>query len=254
MGWKIALTIITNILAVLGYLFLYWTDKQKLIKYSKWLILATLLISVTIWGTFIRDIKESKSTARDYADTKRNFDEIKTQNKTMSEHIQSLLNVKDSLTTRLNEIDNSNQKLTGLLEPFINRARLEYPGWSDQEALQKLASGISKIQPKLVYLGQTTPQRDSISNLFHTVYVFRSNPTTGLTDVQIKIRFDRVFISVIERKSGAFVEEQGTQITPDPDSKGFYYITAYLKEGNDINIEVISKEPLRILSMSLSPQ
>jgi len=177
-------------------------------------------------GDFVRETKESKSKAREFASLQSDFSEIKTQYETIS-----------------------NQ-----LEPFITRARSEYPGWSDQEALQKLALEISKMQPKLVFLGHTEPRRDSISNLFHTTYVFRSEPATGLRDVQIRIRFDRRFVTITERKSGAFVEEQGTRITIDPDSTGFYYITGYLKEGNDINIEVISKEPLKISSSSLSPQ
>ncbi len=205
-------------------------------------------------GDFVHETKESKSKARKFASLQSDFSEIKTQYETIVNQYESLLGVNDSLKTKLAEIESGNQKLTALLEPFITRARSEYPGWSDQEALQKLASEISKMQPKLVFLDHTEPRRDSISNLFHTIYVFRSEPATGLRDVQIRIRFDRRFVTITERKSGAFVEEQGTRITIDPDSTGFYYITGYLKEGNDINIEVISKEPLKILSRSLSPQ
>jgi hypothetical protein len=208
MFWKIALTIITNILAVLGYLFLYWSDKQKLKKYKIWLLTGLILTTATIWGNFVREI----------------------------------------------EVETSNRRLTELLEPFTDRARLEYPGWSDQEALQKLASEISKMQPKLVFWDHTEPLRDSISNLFHTIYVFRSEPATGLRDVQVRIRFDRAFVTITERKSGAFVEEQGTRITIDPDYTGFHYITGYLKEGNDINIEVVSEEALKIVSKILLPQ
>ena len=252
MFWKIALTIITNILAVLGYLFLYWSDKQKLKRYKKLLLAGIILTSVTIWGNLVREIKESESKAREFAVIKSNFNEIKTQNESTGEQIQLLLGVNDSLKTKLAEIENGNQKLTVLLEPFITRARSEYPGWSDQEALQRLASEISKMQPKLIFLGQTEPRRDSVSNLFHTVYGFRSEPTTGLRDVKIRIRFDGRFVTINGGKRGDIVEGGGSMII-DPDSTGFYYTTRYLREGNDIEIKVISKNILNILSMSLSP-
>lgn len=266
MFWTIALTILANILGVLGYLFLYWSDKQKLKRYKGWLFTGMILTTVIIWGDFVREIGESKSKAREFAATDSNFSEIKKQYERISGQYELLRKDRDSLTAkfsdendslraRFSEVETSNRRLTELLEPFINRARLQYPGWGDQEALQKLASEISKkMQPKLVFSGHTEPLRDSISNLFHTIYVFRSEPATGLRDVQIRIRFDRGFVTITERKSGAFVEEQGTRITIDPDSTGFHYITGYLKEGNDINIEVISKEPLRILSRILLPQ
>lgn len=223
---KIVLSILEFIVAVLGYYLLYRSDEKKLKRYRLWLFAGVIMALLITSGDFVRETKESKSKAREFASLQSDFSEIKTQYETIS-----------------------NQ-----LEPFITRARSEYPGWSDQEALQKLALEISKMQPKLVFLGHTEPRRDSISNLFHTTYVFRSEPATGLRDVQIRIRFDRRFVTITERKSGAFVEEQGTRITIDPDSTGFYYITGYLKEGNDINIEVISKEPLKISSSSLSPQ
>ncbi|MCK4224487.1 MAG: hypothetical protein KAX39_04850 [candidate division Zixibacteria bacterium] len=242
------------IVAVLGYYLLYRSDEKKLKRYRLWLFAGVIMALLITSGDFVHETKESKSKARKFASLQSDFSEIKTQYETIVNQYESLLGVNDSLKTKLAEIESGNQKLTALLEPFITRARSEYPGWSDQEALQKLASEISKMQPKLVFLDHTEPRRDSISNLFHTIYVFRSEPATGLRDVQIRIRFDRRFVTITERKSGAFVEEQGTRITIDPDSTGFYYITGYLKEGNDINIEVISKEPLKILSRSLSPQ
>ncbi|MGB8657675.1 MAG: hypothetical protein WCE90_07810 [Candidatus Zixiibacteriota bacterium] len=223
---RIALSILEFIVAVLGYYLLYRSDEKKLKRYKLLLFVGAIVALLIILGNFVRETNESKSKASE----------------------------SDSLKTKLSEIVSSNRKLTELLGPFINRARSEYPGWSDQEALQKLASEISKMQPKLVFLGHTEPRRDSTTNLIHTVYVFRSKPTMGLRDVQVRIRFDRKLVTITERRSGAFVEEQGTQITIDPDSTGFYYFTGYLKEGNDINIEVITKEPLEILSINLSPQ
>ncbi|MGB7063493.1 MAG: hypothetical protein WBF13_14245 [Candidatus Zixiibacteriota bacterium] len=264
MFWRIGLTILANVLGGLGYLFLYLTDKQKLKKYKMWLLAGLILTTVTIWGDFAREIRESKSKAREFAATDSNFSELKRQYETISGQYELLSEERnslaakfsdesDSLKARFSEVENSNRRLTELLEPFVNRARLRFPGWSDQEALQKLASEISKMQPKLVFLGRTEPLRDSISNLFHTIYVFRSQPTGALRDVQIKIRFDGRFVSITGRRTGA-IGIGREQMTPDQDSAGFYYTTGYLHEENDIKIEVISKEPLDTLSMNLSPQ
>jgi len=249
---KIALTISANILAILGYLFLYWSDKQKLKRYRRWLLAGVILTSLNIWGYFFLEVGESRSEAREFEVYKSNFKEIKTQYESISGQYESLRDENDSLRTKFSEIESSNRKLTELLEPFINRARLEYPGWGDQEALQKLASEISKMQPKLVYLGHTEPKRDSITNLFRTIYVFRSKPTTALRDVQIRIRFDGRFVFITGGRTGA-IGIGREHMTPDQDSTGFYYTTGYLHEENDIKIEVISKNILKISSMNLLP-
>ncbi|KPJ64251.1 hypothetical protein AMJ44_13105 [candidate division WOR-1 bacterium DG_54_3] len=175
----------------------------------------------------------------------RQKEEIKEQN-------QLWLSQNDSLKVRLSEISKSNKELTALLEPFVKKARMNYPGWNDQEALQKLASDISKMQPKLIFLGQTEPRRDSVSNLFHTAYGFRSEPTTGLSDVKIRIRFDGRFVTINGGKRGDIVEGGGSMII-DPDSMGFYYTARYLREGNDIEIKVTSKSILKILLIRLWP-
>jgi len=249
---RIVLSILEFIVAVLGYYLLYRSDEKKLKRYRLWLFAGLIMALLITSGDFVRETKESKSKAREFASLQSDFSEIKTHYESIGNQYESLLDVNDSLKTKLAEIESSNQKLTALLEPFITRARSEYPGWSDQEALQKLASEISKMQPKLVCLGQIGPQRDSISYLFHTIYIFRSQPTTALRDVKIRIRFDGRFISITGRRKG----EIGIgidQMTPDQDSTGFYYTTGYLHETNDIKIEVISKNILKISSMSLSP-
>jgi hypothetical protein len=110
-----------------------------------------------------------------------------------------------------------------------------------------------KRQPKLVFLGQTEPRRDSISNLFHATYGFRSEPTNGLKDIYIEIKFDGRFVSITGGKTGDFVEG-GELLTPYPDYTGFNYNTRYLNENNDIEITVTSKEQLRILDKKLLPQ
>ena len=151
------------------------------------------------------------------------------------------------------KLDNKLEQLSKSLEPLVVFAQNKYPGLNQEKALAKLASDISKMQPKLVFLGQIEPRRDSVSNLFQTIYGFRSEPTNGLKDVQIEIRFDGRFVSITGGKKGDIVEG-GELLTPYPDYTGFNYTTRYLNENNDIEITVTSKEPLRIISKKLLPQ
>jgi hypothetical protein len=239
------MNILASMLAVLGYFLTWISNKEKLRGYKVLLLSLAAILTVTlIW---LEDYSQNKETAS----LRSNITKITDQNKL-------LISSNDSLKTKLSVIQQDigqmrkeNQELASSLEPFKNTARRSYPGINDQLALQKLASDISKIKPKLVFLGQTELQQDSVSGLFQRSYGFGSEPTHGLSDVQIRIKFDGKFTKITPRIRGTWVEEQGTRVTIDPDSTGFYYITGYLKEGNHINIEVISKEPLRIVSMEL---
>jgi hypothetical protein len=149
--------------------------------------------------------------------------------------------------------DHEKKMLYNKLEQFVQLAQDKYPGLNQEKALAQLAFDISKMHPKLVFLTQTEPRRDPVSNLFHTNYGFRSEPTNGLKDVQIEIRFNGRFVSITGGKKGDIVEG-GELLTPYPDSTGFNYTTRYLNENNDIVITVTSKEPLKIVSMTLLPQ
>jgi hypothetical protein len=232
---KIFVNILASSSAVLGYVLTWIFNKEKLRGYIRWLLFLGAILTVTlIWGEYYSQNKESAS---------------------LLSHSDSLKTKLDAMQQDIGKIREENQKLASLLEPFRNTARRSYPGISDQLALQKLASDISKdiskMKPKLVFLGTTKLQQDPVSGLFRRSYGFMSEPTHGLSDIQIRIKFDGKFKNIIPTIRGAWVEEQETRLIFDPDSTGFYYITGYLKEGNKINIEVISKEPLNIISDTL---
>jgi len=215
---KIVLNIFATILALSGYLLTYILNKEKLHRYRFLLVLVAVIAPALIWGEYVYQARES-----------------------------------ESLKAHLNEISKSNKELTTLLEPFTMKARISYPGFDDQAALQKLAYDISKMQPKLVFWGQTEPRRDPVTNLLHMDYGFRSQYPVGLRDIQIKIRFDGRFVAVNPAIRGALVREQGTRIVVDTDSSGFLYTTGYLSADNDIIIKIISRKQLTVTSMDLSP-
>lgn len=157
-----------------------------------------------------------------------------------------------SVTLVINQ-DHEKKKLYNKLEQFVQLAQDKYPGLNQEKALAQLASDISKMHPKLVFLRQTEPRRDPVSNLFQTTYVFRAEPTNGLRDIQIEIKFDGRFVSITGGRRGGIVMQR-EMLTPYPDYTGFNYFAEYLNEDNDIVITVTSKEPLIIISKKLLPQ
>jgi len=171
MFWRIVLTILANILAILGYFFLYWSDKQKLKRYRFWLLAGAIIASAVLWGDFIRETTE-----------------------------------------------------------------------------------ISKMQPKIVFLDNGTKHwNDPATKLSHTLYFFRSNYAVGLWDVQIHLSFNKRFLSATAGPVGGIVDATGSRLTIKNDSTSFLYTIPYLKEGNNIRIEVVSERPLRIVSKGLYP-
>jgi hypothetical protein len=244
---KILLLVIATFLAVLGYVFLYISNKEKLRSYKLILFLGAGFAVASILGNYYFQSSESALNQSKLIEINEQASLIRDQNKL-------LLSQNDSLKIQMGKIIKTNQEITRSLEPFEEIARTKYPALNDQEALNRLVSDISKMQPKIVFLQNKTQQyRDPSTNLLHTVYPFRSQYPTGVRDIHIKLRFDGPFISATPGIGGAIAEEYGTQMRIDPDSSGFYYTTGYLREGNDIFIHVLSRKSLKVDSMSLSP-
>jgi hypothetical protein len=136
----------------------------------------------------------------------------------------------------------------------LERARLSYPGFEDQAALRKLASDVAKMQPKMIFLEDRTKQWvDHSTNIFHTVYFFRSQYSIGVWDVRIHLVFDKPFVSAKPDIGGAWVEDQGSSMRIAPDSTGLSYAMLHLREGNYIKIEIESRAPIEIISKDLRP-
>jgi uncharacterized protein YoxC len=241
----IFLTGLVALLALLGYLLDYLLDKKKYKKaYKRIVIIAIILTLAAIGGNYYRQEKEIKRWEAKFESAQEKLDGIKEQN----EH---LLSQYDSLKAQFTEVSEK-------LNPFLQTARSVYPALNDDQALTKLATEISKtlggMQPKIIYLSDKTKSwKDRNTNLIHTIYYFRSQYPVAVRDISITMRFDRTLLRADGRITGAFVVEQGSRMMIDADSRGFTFVTGLLKEDNDIMIEVISNEPLKITSMDRSP-
>ena len=237
---KTVLNIVTTIVLVLGYLLSY-VNKEKLGKSKTLIVLICCLLGVlAIWGKDYLESRESKAVKGTLIE--------------LTEKNDSLLKVNNSVQVLMEGLKESNKELTKSLEPFIRIASTSYPQLTNKEALDKLATEISKMRPKLVFIENRIGQyRDTLVNSLHTVYIFRSQPSVELRDVYIKIRFKEPFISASARKRGAIVLEQGSKLKIDSDSSGFVYNTDFLSNGNDIIIDVESKQPPKIITIDLLP-
>jgi hypothetical protein len=212
------------------------------------------LTSIVIWGGFYHDIIESAQKAKESYLIRGKLDEIRNQNIILIAENDSLKENMVIIKSDMGNIKDNNRRLTSLLEPFIERAKLRYPEFEDQEALKKLASDVAKMQPKMEFLeNRTRSWVDNSKNLFHTVYFFRSQYSVGVWDVSIKLAFDKPFILVNADIHGGFVVEQGSRLAITPDSTGFSFTTLHLREGNYIKIEIESQESIKIVSMDLQP-
>jgi hypothetical protein len=247
------MTVLASILVLLSNFLIWHFNKGKLRGGKVWFLVVLAILTVAlIW---LKDYSQNKETTS----LRKNITNITDQNKL-------LISSSDSLTKRLSDMQQDmaqmrkeNQELASSLEPFKNIANRIYPGISAEIALQKLASDISKniskdiskIKPKLVYLGQIGPQRDPVSGLFQTSYDFSSDPTHALKDVRIRVKFDGCFVFITGGKRG-LIGAGAELLTPYRDSTGFSYATGYMPEDNNIRIEVKSKNPLAIDSMGLS--
>lgn len=258
---KIILTGFTYLLAALGYL-LNYVNKRELRRRRVWfLVVGLALTTVVIWGGYYYDAMLSVTQGRESEAIRANLDEIQRQNDEIRDQNTLLLVERDSLKahvaairTDMGSIREDNQRLNILLGPFLQRARLNYPGLGDQTALQELASDVAKMKPKMIHLEDRTRQwKDHSTNLLHTVYFFRPQYSVGVWDVSITLAFDKPFVSANARIGGGIVEDQGSRLTIASDSTGLSYATVHLREGNYIQIEVQSHAPVNIILRDLKP-
>gem|GEM_PF-7044579 len=112
---------------------------------------------------------------------------------------------------------------------------------------------VTKSKPELE---EITDQRrnffDSKTGLTHTLLLFRSKNVLPLRDIKIDVTFEKPVDSVAFHLQGAFVIEQGTH-RPIDGPTHYVYETDYLSQSNDIVMEVLSKGPIVVASMTLSP-
>jgi hypothetical protein len=242
------LTLAIAFLAALGYLLDYFLDKQKHKKARKWIAVfcVTLSLLVIAWNHVQRE-REIKDWKDKFGSAQTGLNEIMAQN-------GRLLSQNDSLQVQIRGVRER-------LQPFMDIATRNYPGLNEDQALAKLVTHISDIsrtlehmQPKLIFLTDKTKSWKDNNGLFHARYFFDSQYSIPLKDISIEMKFDGPVI-LVEGKivDGAVVMDEGSRTVIDNDRKGFKFVTGLLIVGNEIMIEVISKDQLNIMWKRLLP-
>jgi hypothetical protein len=239
------LALLIGFLVVLGYLLDYFLDRHKHKNLRKWIAIVGIILSLVIIGlNYLRQEQQISDWEAKFTSAQKGLDEIIEQNK-------HLLSQNDTLEV---EIETVSEKL----QPFIQVATRNYPALNKDQALAKLVTDISRtlehMQPRLILLTDKTESWKDTNGLFHTRYFFDSQYPVPLKNISIEMKFDKPFIKA-EGKivDGAVVMDEGSRTVIDNDRKGFKFVTGLLIVGNEIMIEVISKEQLNIMWKRLSP-
>lgn len=242
------LALLIALLVVLGYSLDYFLDKQKHKTLRKRIAILGIILSLVIIGVnYLRQEQEIANWEAKFEYTQKQLEEISEQNKRS-------LSQNDSLQVHINGLSEK-------LQPFMQIATKSYPALNEEEALAKLATDISHIsrtledmQPKLILLTDKTKSWKDNDGLFHNRYFFDSQYSGPLENITIEMKFNGEFLHAEGRVvDGAVLMEDASRMLIDNDSKGFTFVTGVLIVGNEIMIEVVSKQPLDTISMRLSP-
>lgn len=242
------LTLIIAFLAVLGYLLDYFLNKQKHKKLRKWIAILGIMLSLSVifWNHVHREQEIRYWEAR-FDSTQTGLNEIISQS-------GRLLSQNDSLQVQIRGV-------SGRLQPFMEIATRNYPGLNEDQALAKLVTHISDIsrtlenmQPKLILLTDKTKSWKDSLGLHHTRYFFDSQYSGPLKNISIEMKFNGVVVNAQGRVvDGALVMEERSRMVLDNDGRGLTFVTGLLIVGNEIMIEVVSKEQLSIVWKKLLP-
>jgi hypothetical protein len=176
-------------------------------------------------------------------------------------HNRQLMQVNDSLTSVVSVIGRQYDQMNKSIRPFMDIAVQKYPKLEPDEALQKLAGDIGKMEktindlrPHLVYLGDSTRMTESGGETFYfTTFYFRAK---GAVVRNIKIGF--TFSDHLATVNGWIYTgterfEKG-RISLNYDSKGFIYKLDVLPLEADLQLIVKSRKWLTVESREWSPQ
>ena len=242
------LALLIAFLAVLGYLLDYFLDKQKHKNLRKWIAILGIILTLIIIGVnYLRQEQQIRDWGAKFESAEKGLDKISEQNK-------RLLGQNDSLEVQIKGVSEK-------LQPFMQIARRSYPALNEEEALAKLVTDISHIsrtlehmQPKLILLTDKTKLWKDNNSLFRTRYFFDSQYSVPLKNISIEMKFDGALLHAEGRiVDGAVVMDDGSRMLIENDRRGLTFVTGLLIVGNKIMIEAISKEPLNLISMRLSP-
>jgi len=218
------------LLSILGYIFLFVFNKEKLKSniFLAILIAVAAVLSTTtqIWQKSTQDSREAQYQSR--------YDSLQTSN-------QYVIIQNDTLTSQV-------KKLSAQLEPVIKLANENFPDLAERVAIEQLLLKISKMESKIKYLKSASSVNSKDGN-YITEFYFGSDYPVAVRDIKINIEFDKSLLDAEYRIAGAFVVEQGSNLILTANNK-IEFTTGLLAVGNDIIIQTISRDSLSIINMS----
>lgn len=110
-----------------------------------------------------------------------------------------------------------------------------------------------ELQPRIFHLEQNDKEWKE-GSLFHKQYFFGSKQGILLSNITIRMRFDRQFKDVKRGIVGnGFTIAANLDLNKDDDSKGLTFSTQQLLAGNYIRLEIIGNEPISDVLIETSP-
>jgi hypothetical protein len=242
------LLIIAGILVILNNIlhFSFNPDKISGSRLS-FLILVIFVTLVVIFGGYTLQFNGPKIDKKEYA-------AIYNRN-------EQLMKVNDSLKSVILVVDNHYDRVNESFKPLTEIAIDKYPDLEPEEALEKLAGDIKKMEktidefrPHLVFLGDTTKMAESRSETFYfTTYYFRAKGS-AVRNLKIGFNFTGYIASVTGLIDTGTKQFEKGRIRLNDDSKGFTYRLDLLPLESDLRLTVKSRDWLTVTSKAWSPR
>lgn len=159
------------------------------------------------------------------------------------------------LHAKVDTLAEAGREMRDMLAPVLEIAKDRSPGTDDKKALGKLLQEISKMHPKLVFLeNRTKAEKDSVTGLLKTTYVYRSQYPVVVRDATVKLRFNCRIFKANSRLPNTLPFKGNSTLNIHRDGKGVTFFARHLGEGSDIELSVFSRIPPKIESSELFPQ
>lgn len=215
-----------------GTYFLTWHEKREHLGRYKYLLLVLFLLSVALafYGMYRQDASSR---------------EAKAQNQTLRSQVTNLEGKQKQLL-------DDNRTLAGKLDDLMAKSDTILAALRTTKGTVGTVLIVPKAPTRLIELTERRRSWRDTSGNFHLVLIFRSRDATPLRDINIKLEYESPVSNVEAVITGAFVIEQGTQKKPVKDRRYEYY-TGYLSQSNDIVIETIGKDTVKVRNIQVSP-
>lgn len=220
--------------------YLTWVkDKDQLGRKRLLLLILCLLSVITVLIGYVKQYNSSIDT--------------RIANERLLDRNQLLLDKVDTLSGQQEVLREDNRSLIQKLDSLRADHRIILVRLENIKGIPTAISIPVVVETQLMEVQEGgTPEKDSMTGVIRTQFVFRARNVTPLRDIRIQMSFDKPVLKVTSRIKGAFVIEQGTIDSLSADRTTYIYRTGYLSQSNDILIEVMSKDEIQA-KISLSP-